>query len=285
MKKYIFKNHQLLEEKQAQVSINERAFLFGDGIFETCKIIDGIIYDYEAHEDRIKAGLKALKFVAEIDDLEKKSYKLIKKNQIKNGILKISISRGIGSAGYLPTYETKPLIIIQTFDERKLPKKISLAISSYKTPAESLGKTMNALPYILTKIEAQEKNLFDGIMLSQENFIGETSSANIFWVKNGKIFTPSKACGILLGVVRKKLLKISPIKIKEVKAKISDLKNADEIFLTSSAFLVFSANELQLIEKGKKITLKLQNKIGAKMANLLSLDAKNYKNKTVLKTK
>lgn len=277
MKKYIFKNHQLLEEKQAQVSINERGFLFGDGIFETLKIINGIIYDYKAHEDRIKEGLEALKFTAEIADLEKKSYRLIKKNQIKNGILKISISRGIGSIGYLPTYETKSLIIIQTFEERKLPAKISLGISSYKTPAKSLGKTMNALPYILTKIEAQEKNLFDGIILSEENFIAETSSANIFWVKNGKIFTPAKACGILPGTIRKKLLKISPIKIQEVKAKISDLKKADEIFLTNSAFLVAPVNELHLSEKGKKTILKLQNKISAKTIQLIKRDIESRK--------
>lgn len=264
--KFIFKNHRLVEEKQAQVSIHERGFLFGDGIFETLKIFDGKIYDYKSHEDRIEAGLKALKFTAKIDDLEKKSHQLIAKNKIKNGILKISISRGIGSAGYLPTYESDPLIIIQTLSERKLPEKISLGISSQKTPQNPLGKTMNALPYILTKIDAQEKNLFDCLMISQKNFIAETSSANIFWVKNGKIFTPSKACGILLGTVRKKILKISPIKIKEVEAKISHLENADEIFLTNSSFLVLPVDEL-VFSKNKIV--KLQKKLGSEILNLL----------------
>ena len=82
MPQFIYKNHQLLEEKQALISINERGFLFGDGIFETCKIFDGKIYDFKSHEARIRDGLKALKFSAEISDLEKKSLQLIKKNKI-----------------------------------------------------------------------------------------------------------------------------------------------------------------------------------------------------------
>jgi len=268
MEKFIFKNHQLVKETQAQVSINERGFLFGDGIFETCKIFNGKIYDYKAHESRIKAGLKALKFSADISDLEKKSYQLIKKNAAKNGILRISISRGIGSSGYLPTYESKALIIIQTSELRKIPSKISLGISSLKKPPlNSLPvncKITQGLNSTLVKIEAQEKKLFDCVMLSQENFICETSSANIFWVKNGKIFTPAKSCDILLGSIRARLLKISPLKIKEVKAKISTLKNADEIFLTNSAFLLLPVDEFM----GKK----LQKKFGIELLKTLQND-------------
>jgi branched-chain amino acid aminotransferase len=241
VKKYIFKNHQLLTK--AQVSIHERGFLFGDGIFETCKIFNGKIYDYKSHEGRLIKGLKALKFTAEISDLEEKSQKLIKKNQVRNGLLRISISRGIGSKGYLPTHETKPLIIIETLAERKITGKITLGISSQKTPHQILGKTMNSLPYILNKIEAQEKKLFDLVMFSQENFIGETSSANIFWVKNNQIFTSSKSCGIIAGTMRGRILELSSQKIYEVEKTAAALKNADEIFLTNSAFLVLGVDE------------------------------------------
>ena len=210
MKKFIIKNHKIIEEKQANISIDERGFRFGDGIFETCKIFNGKIYDYEAHEARIKQGLKALKSKAKIDDLKENSLKLIAKNKIKNGILRISISRGIGSEGYMPTYESEPLIIVQTHFERQITaKKIILGISKIKKPPKNslpiACKTAQSLCYILNKISANEQNIFDCIMLSQKNFISETSSANIFWIKNGKIYTPSKACDIVLGCVRKKL--------------------------------------------------------------------------------
>ncbi|MBP7709896.1 MAG: aminotransferase class IV [Rickettsiales bacterium] len=263
MQKLILKNHQLVAEKQAQFSIDERGFLFGDGIFETCKIFNGKIYDYKAHEDRIEAGLKALKFSAEIKNLEKEALQLIAKNKIENGILKILISRGIGSAGYLPTYESKALIVAQTFAARELPKKITLGISKITAP-KAFAKTTNSLPYILTKIEATEKKLFDCVMLSDKKFIAETSSANIFWVKNGKVFTASKSCGALLGTVRKKLLKISPVKIFETEATAAALKKADEIFLTNSSFLVLPVDEF--------LGRKLQKNFGNEFKKLLQQD-------------
>lgn len=259
----ILKNHQLVAEKQAQVSLDERGFLFGDGIFETCKIFNGRIYDFAAHEARIKAGLKVLKFSAEIKNLEKETQQLIAKNKIKNGILKILISRGIGSCGYLPTYQSKALVIAQTLEERELPKKINLGISKITAP-QALAKTTNSLPYILTKIAAAEEKLFDAVMLNSQKFIAETSSANIFWVKNGKIYTAAKACGILPGTVRKKLLQLAPVKIFEVKAKISALKNADEIFLTNSAFLVAPVDEF--------LGRKLQKNFGTEFLKLLQKD-------------
>ena len=260
MPKFIFKNRQLLEEKQATISIHERGFLFGDGIFETCKIIDGKIFDFAAHQARIIKALEVLKFSAEISDLEKRSYQLIKKNSLKNGILRISISRGIGSAGYLPTYDSQALIIIETLPERKLPKKISLGISKTKTPKIPF-KSMSALPYILTKIEAQGKKLFDLVMISESGFVAETSSANIFWVKNEVIYTPHESCDIVLGTIRHRILEMTSFKIKKVKASVTTLKNADEIFLTNSSFLILSVDEFLNKKLRKEFTKKMRQSL------------------------
>jgi branched-subunit amino acid aminotransferase/4-amino-4-deoxychorismate lyase len=277
MTRFILKNNQLINENQASISINERGFLFGDGIFETCKIFAGRIYDYKSHEARIKKGLAALKITADIGDLEKNSKKLIAKNKIENGILRISITRGVGSNGYLPENKIQALIIIQTFDERKLPKKISLNISAIKKPTSNsfpiTHKTNNALPYVLNKIAANEAGFFDSIMLSANNFITETSAANIFWIKNNKIYTSSKSCDILPGTIRARLIKISSIKIIEKEAKLSELKNADEVFLTNSASLIIFVDE---IDFGNGLIKKFLKKNSAKMQALLLEDVKNY---------
>jgi branched-subunit amino acid aminotransferase/4-amino-4-deoxychorismate lyase len=273
MKKFIFLNEKLIEEAKAKISVNDRAFLFGDGVFETCKIFNGRIYNFQAHKSRMAAGLKALKISTRISNLEEKSQQLIAKNQVKDGVLKIEISRGSGGFGYLPDKKSEPLILIRTFEKRVLPTKISLGISELKKPsAQSLPvscKTKQALPSILSKIYAAEQKLFDVVVLSSDGFISETSAANIFWVKNDKIFTPDKSCDQVLGTAREKLLEISPLKITQVRQKISAIKSADEIFLTNASNLVMSVDELVYHKNGKKTTKKLSKNIGKKLADLM----------------
>ncbi len=273
---YTLINQKFVTKKNAVISIEQRACRFGDGIFETCKIIDGIIYDYESHEARIFKGLKALQISATIKNLKNNSYHLIKKNQIKNGILRISISRGAGSLGYLPAKKIEPLIIIETREERKIDKKIIIGISKIKAPKRSLNlqncKTMQSLNYVLAKINAEKSNHFDDVMLSENGHIAECSSANIFWVKNGKIFTSSTKCDTLLGTTRQKILQKFPLKINPVEAKLSRLYNADEIFLTNASFLVLAVDEIVI--NGKKN--KLQKNLSTKVLQCLKLDIKKY---------
>ena len=80
--KFVLINRKLVAKAEGKISIDQRACLFGDGIFETCRISNGVIYNFTAHRSRINAGLQALKFSAAIENLEKDAYKLIKKNQM-----------------------------------------------------------------------------------------------------------------------------------------------------------------------------------------------------------
>jgi branched-chain amino acid aminotransferase len=274
---YILINQKIISEKEAKISVHERGFLFGDGIFETCKIYFGKIYNFKAHEQRIKNGLGALKIKAEINNIEKLSLKLVKKNKINHGILRISISRGIGSLGYLPTYKSKSLIVIST---SKLPKrkkeKIIIGIGSLIKPSNKSSsdncKTKQSLTYVLNKIEAQEKGFFDNVILSDHKVICETSAANIFWIKDKKIYTPSAECSCVLGTMRKKLLEISPIKIIETKKKIEALQNADEIFLTNATSLITAVDEFVFFDGKNKKIKKLDKKISNQLSKTLIAD-------------
>lgn len=275
--KYIFINNKFIAEKNALISIKERACRFGDGIFETCKIANGIIYNYEAHQARIIRGLKALEISANIKNLKEDSYKLIAKNKIKNGVLRISISRGIGSIGYLPTNESTALIIIEAFEVTiNLPKKITVGISKIKAPKRSAilqkCKTMQGLNYILAKIAAKKSGYFDDVMLSEEGFISECSSANIFWIKNNKIFTPSTKCDMLFGNIRQKIINKYPQKINLVEARVSRLAKADEVFITNANLLILPVDEL--IIGNKKISL--QKTLSNHILRLVQQDVKNY---------
>lgn len=274
MSQYLYIHGKILPVKKAVISLQDRGFRFGDGVFETCLIRNGVIYDWNAHFSRLKAGLLAIRIQAEISNLEKKSQELIKKNKIKSGILRIAISRGVGSIGYLPLKGIKPTIIIETLENRTKPKApIKLMVSSYLKPSpKSLPvnyKISNGLNSILARIESTEKNYFDAILLNEKNQICETSSANIFWIKDNVLYTPHLSCGCLAGTIREKIIKLSKIKIKLVKTKLNDLLKADEVFITNTSIGVLRVDEISK----KKFTIKKYSKI---FADLLEEDIKKY---------
>jgi branched-chain amino acid aminotransferase len=292
---HILINDKIILEQKALIFVKDRGFRFGDGIFETCLIKDGAVYDFEAHLKRLEDGLKAIKIdrmvvwndkravhdskeVAFYKILQKLSYQLIQKNKIKNGYLRIAISRGVGSIGYLPQKNIKPTLVIETLPLNPKPKApIKLCISNHTKPSiKSLPvnyKLMNGLNSTLAKLEAEEKNCFDAIMLNDKNQICETSSANIFWVKDDILYTPHQDCGCLFGTIREKILQLSPIKNKLVKTKLSDLLNADEAFITNTAIGVLAVDEINK-------TIFKNNKYSKIFGDLLNEDIKKYVKKT-----
>lgn len=269
-KKFIYKNDQILNHEDAFISIDERGFLFGDGLFETCRFINQKIINFEAHLARIKIGLLNLKLNANIQNIESKCYNLISKNNLQDGIIRISISRGIGSKGYLPTNETPNLIIIQTKELPTTPKEINLTVCEINPPPFKF-KSANALQYVLAKIIAHENNFYDAIMLDEKGYICETSSANIFWIKNQIIYTPSDNCNMVRGTIRQALIELKNLKIKCGKFKISALKNADEVFISNSSSLILSVNKIAFRNKKETIEIKYKKILVKKVIKLLKI--------------
>ena len=271
---FVIINNQIIKEDQAFISVGERGFRFGDGAFETCRIVDGIIYNSEAHFARLKSGLEAIKIKIELHDLKNNCQKLIEKNSLKNGLIRIYISRGIGSLGYLPLADIKPLTVIETLEIPKLKaSSLKLCLSEItKISIKSLPinyKLAQGLNSILARIEAARQGYFDAVLLNEAGEICEASSANIFWIKNDILYTASEECGILLGTARQKIIDLSPIKIVKVRAKIDELLNADEVFLTNASLGVMAVD--QFIEKKYQ-----QKKYSEIFTNLLNEDIKNY---------
>ncbi len=296
MSGYISINGKILPAKKALISVQDRGFRFGDGVFETCLIRDGKIYNWEAHKARLEAGLKVIKIIPTFyntlnrhPDESRDPFSntesiptfvgmtaktLIKKNKIKDGYLRIAVSRGVGSVGYLPVQNIQPTIVIETLPLNPKPKSpIKLCISKIQKPSlKSLPinyKLSQGLNSTLAKLEAVENKCFDALILNDKKQICETSSANIFWIKDDILYTPHQDCGILLGTIREKILQLSPIKIKLVKAKINDLLNADEVFITNISIGVLGIDEIV----NQKFKVKKYSKIFGK---ILAADIKNY---------
>ena len=268
--KFIYKNEQILNHHEALISIDERGFLFGDGLFETCRFIDKKIINFEAHLARLKIGLINLKLNADFQNIETKCYNLIKKNNLQDGIIRISISRGIGSKGYLPTNESPNLTIIQTKELPVMPKIANLMVCDINPPTFKF-KSANALQYVLAKIFAQENNFYDAIMLDEKGYICETSSANIFWIKDQIIYTPNDNCNMVRGTIRMALLELKDLKIKCGKFKISALKNADEVFVTNSSLLILPIDKIAFRNKKETSEVKYKKILVKKVIKLLKI--------------
>lgn len=273
---YILINNQFIDEAEAKISVKERGFRFGDGVFETCLIFDRIIYNWPNHLKRLKQGLESIKINYDPSDLQLKAIELIKKNQLNDGILRISISRGVGSRGYMPAKNITPLLVIETANPNmKITPPINLWISQYQKPSlQALPvnyKLMQGLNSTLAKMEAYENNCFDSILLNEKGEICETSSANIFLVKDNILYTPDEDCGILLGTTRAKIIELSPIAVKLAKINIASLEDFDEIFITNVALGVLAVDNVHSIKKS------FSNKNYSQIfAELLELDIKSY---------
>ncbi len=267
-------NGKFLPSEKAAVSVEDRGFRFGDSVFETIAVYEGIPYQLELHMERLKRGLKNLKIEHSVKNLSKTCHDLINKNRLNNGILRIIISRGCGSRGYLPL-KTTPTVVIQTYKSQyRSSGSVTIMVSSVqKVGAKSIPavKHGSALASVLARIESEENGVADAIMLTEKKQISETSSGNIFWFNNKILYTPSLAASILPGTTRAAIIRLSPYKVKEGLFDIRTLLAADEIFLSNSVWKLLPVTKI-LGHKRTWKSFRLTNEI----SELLEDDIKKY---------
>jgi aminodeoxychorismate lyase len=246
---YVILNHTLVQAEKALIPVSDRGFRYGDGIFETIAVQDGAPYRFDWHLSRLKKGLEAIRIPLSVDFLREECPILLEANQVKNGMLRIQITRGAGGRGYLPNIDATPTCVVETLPLADIPSApVSLLASTYAKISSSalpVYKHCNGLNYTLARMEAAHNGCFDALMLGENGYISETTSANIFWVKNKKLFTPGLECGVLSGSIRAALLDISPYPVKEVRATVATLADADAVFLTNVAWKVVPVAELK----------------------------------------
>lgn len=225
------------------VSVRDRGFRFGDGVFETIRVAGGSLYQWNLHCQRLKEGLRALHIPLEIDQLEGKALELLKKNGFTEGFLRIAISRGQGSVGYLPAIDGAPTLVMETVAPApRIETPVSLWLSQYrKIPGQCLPagvKTMQGLQSTLARMEAKENSCFEALLLDMHGHICEGSSGNIFWRVGETLYTPSLTTGALPGTMRAAVIRLSPYPVIQGEFTLDVLAQAEEVFLTNVAWVV-----------------------------------------------
>jgi branched-subunit amino acid aminotransferase/4-amino-4-deoxychorismate lyase len=232
-----FKNNTINFSEVQELPIN-RAFLFGDGLFETMVFTNGRIRFHEDHQERANNGCIKLKIDAE-PDLNNVS-KLLLNTFGKISTLRVrwNIFRsGIGKYSPMDNKHIEHLVV-EDFQASPLVKNkayISNDIQVNGTPWSGT-KTLNALTYVLANIERQEKQMDDVILLDDNGYVSEAGSANIFWVKNNKYYTPSLQTNCIAGIGRKQI--INQLKTNGISCQVGafekkELMNADQVFVSN----------------------------------------------------
>jgi branched-subunit amino acid aminotransferase/4-amino-4-deoxychorismate lyase len=245
---YAFVNGALVETAKATIPIGDRGFRFGDGIFETIPVYEGLPYLWEAHLARMTGGLAALHMDCNTDTLLNQALKLLKANTLHRGLLRIQISRGEGSRGYLPTGSI-PTVIIETLAAPAAPlEPVSLRLSSLRKISPNAlpthFKLAQGLSSTLARMEAAEHGAYDALLLSETGHVSETSSANIFWRTNGRLYTPSLDTGALAGVTRQRIIDRFFGPVEEGRFTLESLQNAEAVVLTNAGLGAIAACEV-----------------------------------------
>lgn len=273
---FIYVNGSLLPSNKAGLPIADRGLKFGDGVYETIRVENGQPFSWKKHMERLTISLKLLKIKADTSNLLDISQQLLKKNNIVHGTLRIMITRGIGGTGYLPGKANEYGIVIEALPLPKVPEKpVDLWLSNWrKIPKECLpaaAKTMQGLSSTLARMEAEENGCFEAVLLALDGHICECSSSNIFWVKNGKLYTPSLDAGILAGTTRDCIIELWPGGVFEGLFSIKELEEADEVFVTNVVWGALPVRKLmpQGIEfKSNEVCRQVQGMLNNLIASL-----------------
>lgn len=237
---YIF-NGKFLTEQEPSIYPDNRSFRYGDGLFETIRVTNSEMPLWDLHAERLLKGLQRLQFqlpkLFTPELLHEKIIALCKKNKLLNARVRLTINRGQG--GILEPTNPSPDYTIQTWPLDELPRfnDNGLAIGIFPEGRKAIDpfsnlKSNNYLLYVMAALHARNHKWNDALVLNSEGRIADSSIANIFWVKEGALFTPPLTEGPVNGIMRKYIL--SEVKVEQAPLRPEDLGDASEIFLTNA---------------------------------------------------
>lgn len=278
----IYLNNRIVPNKKAFISVYDHGFLYGDGIYETLRAYDGIVFMLDQHVDRLfrSASMIALKIKKTPDAVKKAVYKTLTANRLKEAVIRITVSRGSGPAGLDPALCTEPTFVIIARKFAHYPnmyykKGVKIAIAdtkrNFKGALNPQIKSLNFLNNILAKIDAKKKDAYEAIMKNYRGYIAEGTVSNIFFIKNRVLCTPGLDVGILDGITRKIIIEIARdtgIQVTEGRFKEDDLYNADEIFISNTTMEVMPVSEIDnktIRSRAGKLTKKLHKSYAKKI--------------------
>ena len=243
----VFLNGKFVPEQRAVISVFDRGFLYGDGLFEGIRVFNGKPFRWQQHWERFTHGANFLKIATPFSAQETSDFarRLITENQMPNSLLRLTLSRGIGQRGYSPKGAERPTLVMTTHPmadiEPANPPAWHVHISRFRLPAgEPLArfKNLNKLPQVLARAEADGEGADEALLLNSDGHVVEGSTSNLFWIRGGTICTPPLPSGILPGVTRAVVLELCGklgMEVREENITPGELEQMHGAFLSLSS--------------------------------------------------
>ncbi|MEM8950078.1 MAG: D-amino-acid transaminase [Pseudomonadota bacterium] len=240
-------NGEFLPEDQAKVSIFDRGFLFGDGIYEVTPVIDGRLVDRAAHMGRLKRSLGEVRIDPPVpfEEIDALQAMLVEKNGVTEGRVYLQVSRGVAERDFPFPKDPRPSLVMFARQASFVDTEASRRGIRVKTVPDLRWKrrdikTVMLLASAMAKQEAIEAG-FDDAWMVEDGLVTEGSSNNAYIVKDGVIKTRHLSNDILPGCTRRALLALvdeTEVKVEERPFSPDEARSADEAFITSATNLV-----------------------------------------------
>jgi len=244
----IFIDGKYYDERDAKISVFDHGLLYGDGVFEGIRAYNRRVFKLKEHIDRLFCSAKAILLQIPMSHAEIMDAVVgaCRENKLRNGYVRLVVTRGVGTLGLNPRNCRRPSVIIIADKIQLYPPELYrqgmdiITVPTTRNLHSALNpaiKSLNYLNNILAKIEANNAHVEEAIMLNAEGFVAECTGDNLFIVKNGELVTPPLSAGALYGITRQTVIELAGeagLKVTEPNLTRYDLFNADECFLTGT---------------------------------------------------
>jgi branched-chain amino acid aminotransferase len=245
----IYVDGEFFPEGEAKVSVFDHGLLYGDGVFEGIRFYNGRVFRLEDHLDRLWDSAKSICLDVPMSQraMTEALLETIRRNDLRDGYIRLLVTRGVGNLGLNPAQCKKPSVIIIAAVIALYPEEMYrngltvITCATRRTNPAALNpavKSLNYLNNVMARIEANLARADEALLLNDDGCVAECTADNVFVIKRGEIFTPPISAGALRGITRAVIFEIAAelgLKISEVNLTRHDIFVADECFLTGTA--------------------------------------------------
>jgi D-amino acid aminotransferase len=237
-------NGQLVSHDEATVSVTDRGFLFGDGLYEVIRVYGGFPFQMNAHLQRLGWGARKIGFDlgVSLDTLRQACQDTLEANESKEAVLRVVVTRGALADINRVSATAKPTVTVTCDEFSGYPMDLydrgveTITVTDGRSDL-AMVQTLNCLPNLIARKEAEQKKAFEALLVTKKGFVMSGSTTNVFAVLDGMLLTPPVGERVPPGITREAVLSAAGkegLTVKEDAIMNEEVHDAEEFFLTGT---------------------------------------------------